>query len=161
MAHFPLSYLLRDELGTPELAQLANDPNRVLNLASQYMRLGMYQKGLTVLSRDYPSPVSDQSEPGSPSPQKHPMIAYFRGYCREKLGQSAEADYNAAAKLSTAYIFPSTAEEFTVFARCCRHGLKMRLRTICSERFIFREAKPTLLSTSGRKRIGMDPTFLF
>ena len=114
ISQFPLSYLLRDELGTPELAQLANDPNRILNLASQYMRLGMYQKAVAVLSRDYPSPVADQSEPGSPSPQKHPMIVYFRGYCREKLGQSAEADYNAASKLSTAYIFPNTAEEFAV-----------------------------------------------
>ena len=114
IAQFPLSYLLRDELGTPDLAQLANDPNRVLNLASQYMRLGMYQKAVTVLSRDYPPPVADQSEPGSPLLQKHPMIAYFRGYCREKLGQSAEADYNAAANLSSAYIFPSTAEEFAV-----------------------------------------------
>jgi tetratricopeptide (TPR) repeat protein len=114
MSRFPLSYTLRDELGTPYLAQLANDPNRVLNLASQYMRLGMYQKAVTVLSRDYPAPVADQSEPGSPAPQKHPMIAYFRGYCRKKLGQSAEADYSAASKLSTAYVSPNTAEEFAV-----------------------------------------------
>jgi tetratricopeptide (TPR) repeat protein len=114
LARYPLSYLLPEELGKPDLAQLANDPNRVLNLAAQYMRLGMYQKALTVLSRDYPAPVADQSEPGSIAPQKHPMIAYFRGFCREKLGQSPEADYSAASKLSTAFVFPSTAEEFAV-----------------------------------------------
>jgi tetratricopeptide (TPR) repeat protein len=114
LARFPLSYLIQDELGKPDLAQLANDPNRLLNLAAQYMRLGMYQKALTVLSREYPAPVGDQSEPGSVAPQKHPMIAYFRGYCREKLGQSPEADYSAASKLSIAFVFPNTAEEFAV-----------------------------------------------
>jgi tetratricopeptide (TPR) repeat protein len=113
-ARFPLSYLLREELGTPDLGQLANDPDRLLNLAAQYMRLGLYQKAITVLSRDYPAPVADQSEPGSPPPQKHPMVAYFRGYSRQKLGLSVEADYSAASRLSTAYIFPSTAEEFAV-----------------------------------------------
>ena len=42
------------------------------------------------------------------------MIAYFRGYCREHLGQPATADYRLASQLSTAYVFPSTAEELTV-----------------------------------------------
>jgi tetratricopeptide (TPR) repeat protein len=114
LSRFLLSLLLREELGIPDLAQLANDPNRVLNLAAQYMRLGMYQMAVAVLSRDYPAPVANQSEPGSPAPQKHPMVGYFRGYCREKLGQSAEADYSAASKLSTAYVFPNTGEEFAV-----------------------------------------------
>jgi Tfp pilus assembly protein PilF len=58
--------------------------------------------------------VSDQSEPGAVAPADHPMVAYFRGFCREKLGQSGSDDYATAAKLSTAYIFPSTAEELTV-----------------------------------------------
>jgi tetratricopeptide (TPR) repeat protein len=42
------------------------------------------------------------------------MVAYFRGFCRQKLGQSGLDDYGTAAKLSTAYIFPSTAEELAV-----------------------------------------------
>ena len=42
------------------------------------------------------------------------MIAYFRGYCHEKLGQSGSQDYQIAAKLPTAYVFPSTAEELLV-----------------------------------------------
>src|SRR4029077_3987173 len=67
-----------------------------------------------VLSRKYPLPAKDQSEPGAIAARDHPMVAYFRGYCREKLGQSGLQDYQAAAKLPTAYVFPSTAEELFV-----------------------------------------------
>ncbi len=114
LSRFPLSYLLQEEAGTSNVQQLANDANRVLSLASEYMRLGLYQKAADVLSRPYPEPVTDQSEPGASGPQNHPMVAYFRGYCREKLGQPASDDYAAAAKLSTAFVFPSTPEEFAV-----------------------------------------------
>jgi tetratricopeptide (TPR) repeat protein len=119
MAHeglnrFPLSSFLREELGKPDLAHFANDSNRVLNIAAEYIRLGLYQKALNVLARPYPALVSDQSEPGAVAPADHAMVAYFRGFCREKLGQSGSEDYATAAKLSTAYVFPSTAEELTV-----------------------------------------------
>src|SRR5579859_2493692 len=114
LTRFPLSAFLREELGTPDLAHLADDSNRVLNVAAEYMRLGLYQKAWNVLSRQYPALVRDQSEPGAVAPADHPMVAYFRGFCREKLGQSGANDYRAAGKLSTAYIFPSTAEEFAV-----------------------------------------------
>jgi tetratricopeptide (TPR) repeat protein len=114
LMRFPLSSFLREEAGDPDLKQLADDSTRVLNLGAQYMRLGLYQRALDVLSRDYPPAPADQSEPGEPSPGRHPMIAYFRGYCREHLGQPATADYKLASQLSTAYVFPSTAEELTV-----------------------------------------------
>ncbi len=120
IARFPLSYLLSEELGEPNLKQLANDTTRVLNLATQYMRLGLYQRALTVVSRDYPSPQPDQTEPGALSPGASPMIAYFRGYCRERLGQSGTSDYNVASKLSTSYVFPNTAEELTVLSSVVR-----------------------------------------
>ncbi|HSS97233.1 MAG TPA: DUF5107 domain-containing protein, partial [Terriglobales bacterium] len=84
LERFPLSNFLQEELGHPELNQLANDANRVLNIASQYIRLGMYQRALDVLSRKYPPLVADQSEPGSLIPQQNPLVAYFRGYCLEK-----------------------------------------------------------------------------
>ena len=78
------------------------------------MRLGQYKQALGVLSRDYPAVPADRSEPGSVLPQKHPLVAYYRGYCREKLGQSGAADYAAASKLSTAYVFPNSAETLAV-----------------------------------------------
>lgn len=120
IALFPLSYLLSEELGEPNLKQVANDTIRVLSLAAQYMRLGLYQRALTVLSRDYPSPQLDQTELGALSPGNHPMIAYFRGYCRERLGQSGVSDYRTVSKLSTSYVFPSSAEELTVLSTVVR-----------------------------------------
>ncbi|HXF27295.1 MAG TPA: DUF5107 domain-containing protein, partial [Bryobacteraceae bacterium] len=88
LARFPGNYFLREELGTPDLTRLAADPERILNIASEYMRLGLYRPALTVLSRRYPEAPADQSEPGTLRPENHPMIAYYRGYCEEKLGHS-------------------------------------------------------------------------
>jgi len=117
---FPLSHFLQEQLATPNLAQLANDPIRVLNLAAQYVRLGLYQRALSVLSREYPQSHPDQSEPGMLPPGQYPIIAYFRGYCREKLGQSPAADYAAGSKLPTSYAFPSSAEELAVLSSAVR-----------------------------------------
>ena len=114
LVHFPVSSFLKEETGDPDLKKLGYESIETLNVAAQYMRLGLYHKALNVLSRDYPPAAPDQSEPGEPAPGKHPMIAYFRGYCRERLGQPASTDYNLASHLSTVYVFPSTAEELIV-----------------------------------------------
>jgi tetratricopeptide (TPR) repeat protein len=111
LAHFPLSDFLHEELGAPNLVHLAADPYRVLHIASEYARLGLYRRAVDVLSREYPLPNADQSEPGSVVPQKHPLVAYFRGYCREMLGESSANDYSQASRLSTAYIFPNSVED--------------------------------------------------
>ena len=111
LASFPLSNFLREELGSPDLAHLAGDPYRVLNSAYEYARLGLYRKAVEVLSREYPSAKADQAEPGSVTPQNHPLVVYFRGYCREKLGESPEKDYAQASRFSTLYIFPNRIEE--------------------------------------------------
>jgi tetratricopeptide (TPR) repeat protein len=121
LARFPLSDFLREELGKPNLVHLAADPYRVLNVASEYARLGLYRRAVEVLSREYPAPKADQTEPGAVAPQSHPLVAYFRGYCREKLGESGEKDYLEASRLSTAYIFPNTVED--------QQALKAAIRT--------------------------------
>jgi tetratricopeptide (TPR) repeat protein len=74
-----------------------------------------------VLSREYPRPNADQSEPGAVVPQNHPLVVYFRGYCREKLGESGANDYLQASRLSTAYVFPNTVED--------QQALKAAIRT--------------------------------
>jgi tetratricopeptide (TPR) repeat protein len=114
LARFPQSYFLREQIGKPDLNHLADDANRVLNVASEYMRLGMYSQALDVLSREYPAAVADESEPGQLPPSKHPLVAYYRGYCREKLGQPQAAEFSAAARLPTDYVFPSRAEDLQV-----------------------------------------------
>lgn len=108
---FPTSDFLHQELGKPNLEHLAADPYRVLNVASEYARLGFYRRALEVLAREYPPVNADQSEPGTIAPQNHPLVVYFRGYCREKLGEPGANDYLQASRLSTEYIFPSTVED--------------------------------------------------
>jgi tetratricopeptide (TPR) repeat protein len=114
LARFPQNYFLLEQAGKPDFHHLGNDADRVLNVASEYMRLGMYSQSLDVLSRNYPAGVSDESEPGQLPPDKHPLVAYYRGYCREKLLQSGTSDFDAAAKLSTDYVFPSRAQDLQV-----------------------------------------------
>jgi len=124
LTRFPLSNFLREELGNPDLAHLAGDPYRVLNAAYEYARLGLYRKAIEVLSREYPAVKADQAEPGSVAPQNHPLVVYFRGYCREKLGESPEGDYAQASRLSTLYIFPSRVEEQRALRAAIRRNEK-------------------------------------
>ena len=121
LARFPLSDFLQEELGKPNVVHLAADSYRVLNVASEYARLGLYRRAVEVLSRDYPSPEADQSEPGAVIPQKNPLVVYFRGYCREKLGESGANDYLQASRLSTVTVFPNTIED--------QQALKAAIRT--------------------------------
>src|SRR3954470_11585731 len=114
LKRFPLSDFLRNEIGNVDPQHLANDHSRILNIAREYMRLGLYRPALNVLSRKYPDPRPDESEPGTTSPSRDPMLAYYRAYCRMKLGESS-ADYDhIAASLPTDYIFPSSAEDLMV-----------------------------------------------
>src|SRR5205823_9605257 len=41
LGKFPLSPFLREETGNADLQQLANDSSRILNVAAEYMRLGL------------------------------------------------------------------------------------------------------------------------
>src|SRR5438270_1391876 len=162
LARFPLSVLLQEELGKPNLAHLASDSDRVLNLAAEYLRLGRYEKALQVLSRQYPPIVADQSEPGAVAPSSHPMVAYFRGFCREKLGQSASDDYRIAAKLSTAYVFPSTAEELAVLRAALQQNpsdstAHYLLGTLYFSRGL---TDPALEQWSEARKVGPEPPVL-
>lgn len=124
LVRFPLSNFLREELGNPDLAHLAGDPYRVLNIAYEYARLGFYRKAIELLGREYPTIKADEAEPGTVVPQNHPLIVYFRGYCREKLGESPEKDYVQASRLSTLYIFPSRVEEQRALRAALRRNEK-------------------------------------
>ncbi|HTU47255.1 MAG TPA: DUF5107 domain-containing protein [Bryobacteraceae bacterium] len=110
----PLSYFLQEVLQSPDLASLGAHPYRVLNVASEYMRVGLYRDALKVLSRSYPASPPDHSEPGSVLPQNHPLVVYYRGYCKQRLGMAAGNDYAAASKLSTVYVFPNSPETLRV-----------------------------------------------
>jgi tetratricopeptide (TPR) repeat protein len=124
LPRYPTSLFLRSEaskVGSPLKAagpdldrQLAADTNRILNLVLQYNRLGLYANSLELLSHTYSTVASEDSEPGAPLPSTDPLLAYYRGFCREKLGQSGAADYAAASRMPLLYIFPGEPDEITV-----------------------------------------------
>src|SRR5205823_8288548 len=51
LARFPQRYFLLEEVQKPDLRHLANDAERVLNIAAEFVRLGLYSRALEVLSR--------------------------------------------------------------------------------------------------------------
>jgi tetratricopeptide (TPR) repeat protein len=119
----PTFSLLRNEalrLGANDaalLAHLAGDPERILEIASDYMRFGLYEDALDVLSRQYPSGSAVVSEPGALHPSSYPLIAYYRGHCRYALGKDGRADFEAGSSMPTSYVFPNRAESFPVLRR--------------------------------------------
>ena len=112
-----LKALDASDAGTPDIS---SDPERLLRAASLQMRLGLWRAALHLLSRDYPGVPPEQKEPGAPLPQNDPIVAYYRAYCREKLGEPASADYEAASKMSTEYVFPNGAQTLAVLESAVR-----------------------------------------
>jgi fructose-1-phosphate kinase PfkB-like protein/tetratricopeptide (TPR) repeat protein len=125
----PLNNALRVEatrLGLADAtlwAHLAADPERLLEVAVDYMNLGLYDDAVALLDRSYPDPGLSASvangavfatEPAMPSPASYPLAAYYRGYCRRRLGQSGRADFEAAGRMPTTYVFPNRPETLTV-----------------------------------------------
>ena len=126
----PTSALLRHEavmLGEPGEAlwlHLAGEPERVIALAAEYMGLGLFADAQELLDRRYPTGEGVFGEPGNVAPQDHPLLLYYRGYCREKSGGSPAADFAAASALSTRYVFPGRADSFPVLRRAIEVNAK-------------------------------------
>jgi hypothetical protein len=93
---------------------LAADPERVLDIAGTYLDFGMYRDAMTVLDHTYTAVAANQTEPGSVLPQDYPLVAYYRGYCRQKLGQSGAADFKLASSQRLEYVFPNRADSAPV-----------------------------------------------
>ena len=116
------SFLAYEAMRTGEsdpalLAHLAADPERIVEIASDYMRLGLYEDALDVLGRQYPVGPGVVSEPGTAHPDSYPLIAYYRGFCRFALGRDGRADFDAASRMPLTYVFPNRAESFAVLRR--------------------------------------------
>jgi tetratricopeptide (TPR) repeat protein len=118
----PADTMLRIEaslLGENDAAlwtHLGADAERVLNFADEYMNMGMLDDALALLARNYPAVPKDQMEPGAVPPGGSPLIAYYRAYCRSRLGVAdiITADLRAASALSTRYVFPFRSSSFAV-----------------------------------------------
>jgi tetratricopeptide (TPR) repeat protein len=100
--------------GEPLWQHLAADPERILEVAVDYMRFGLYLDAIDVLARTYPAGPGVVSEPGMPRPEAYPLIAYYRGFCRHAIGEKGRADFDAASHMPTTYVFPNRAESLAV-----------------------------------------------
>ncbi len=108
LAADPTSDFLKVDSGSMDAPHLAADPYRVLRVADEYIRLGLCANALNLLDRDYPAVAADQSEPGSVLPQGHPLVRYYSAYCHQQLHDGVRPGWEAASRLSTSYVFPST-----------------------------------------------------
>jgi tetratricopeptide (TPR) repeat protein len=97
-------------------SHLASDPERVLGLAVDYMALGLWEDARELLARPYPA-AGVVAEPGAVLPQEYPLVAYYRGYCEERLGRSGREDWARASQQSTRYVFPNRPQSLRVLRR--------------------------------------------
>ena len=95
---------------------LAGDPERVLEIAVDYMALGLWEDARALLARPYPR-AGVVAEPGMVLPQDYPLVAYYRGYCAEKAGGSGREDFALGSRQSTRYVFPNRPESAAVLRR--------------------------------------------
>jgi len=120
LAADPMDSLLRVEstlLGRKDDAlwtHLAADPEWVLDVADEYLDAGLYQDAVALLDRQYPAVGELQTEPGAVLPQEYPLVAYYRGYARLRLGQSPAEDFRQATAQSTLYVHPYRASSYAV-----------------------------------------------
>src|SRR5262245_35367477 len=116
----PTSSFIRFELtrlNQPDDAlwsHLGVDANRVLDLVDQYLALGAYDDATGLLQREYPPVQGSLREPGAVAPNESPLIAYYRGYVREKTGGDSAADFKIARSLPTTYVFPGRRSSYAV-----------------------------------------------
>ena len=99
---------------------LAADPDRLLEIAVDYMALGFFDDAAALLARTPPRGPEVVTEPGMPAADSHPLIAYYRAYCRMRAGQGFTADLDAATRMPTTYIFPNRPETFRVLEAALR-----------------------------------------
>jgi tetratricopeptide (TPR) repeat protein len=118
---FPGNSLLRYERtldGTKDEGlwmHLGADADRVLNLASTYLRLGMSDDAIALLRRRYPAVPPEQREPGEPSPQDDPRAGYLLAYAvqNSRKGDAAPL-WKAASEMRVRFVFPNRAEMLPV-----------------------------------------------
>lgn len=100
---------------------LAADPERVLEIAELYMHWGRYRDALEVLMYRYQPVSAMRREPGAAMPQDDALVAYYRGYCHQKLDEYSAEDFRTGSSLPVRYDFPSRAGE----RRVLEEALKM------------------------------------
>jgi tetratricopeptide (TPR) repeat protein len=115
----PTSSLIRYELtilGDEDAdlwLHLGADANRVLDLADHYLSIGAHGDALRLLEREYPGVESPMREVGAVPPDQSPLVAYYSGFARGRLGDALR-NYRDARSLPTSYVFPNRRTDYRV-----------------------------------------------
>ena len=140
LARFPQRYFLLEQIGKPDLQHLGDDAERVLNVASEYMRLGMYSRALDVLVARL-------------SLERYPMKLNRECSLRVNIQWSPTSAHivarNSANPPQQISMLPRTFQRIMYFPtaqkiwKFCGPPLvsmrRMRLHIICSEPYTFHE----------------------
>lgn len=122
----PTNSVLRYELtlngaADPDLwGHFGADANRVLDVVDHYLAIADYQAALGLLEKAYPAVPSPLREPGAVIPGDSPLVHYYRGYVRERLGRDPKQDFDRARTLSTAHVFPARRSTYAVLHAALR-----------------------------------------
>jgi len=100
---------------------LAADPDRLIEMSADYLALGLFDDAATLLARPLPHGSEVITEPGMPAADSNPLVAYYRGYARKQSNKSGDADFDAARRMPTTYIFPNRAETGRVLDAALAH----------------------------------------
>jgi tetratricopeptide (TPR) repeat protein len=103
---------VRQGASDPKLWEhLAADPERVLEIADLYMHWGRYKDALEALMFRYAPVAPNRREPGAAAPQDYALLAYYRGYCHQKLNEHFAEDFRGGSTLPVRYVFPNRPGE--------------------------------------------------
>ena len=86
----------------------------MLDLVEHYLAFGGYDDALALLERKYPDVPESSRENGAVPPSQSPLVSYYRGYVRQRLGREPGADFAAAGTMPAAYVFPNRASSYDV-----------------------------------------------
>lgn len=101
--------------GDPALwSYLAEDAERVLNIADAYLALGLPDDALALLKHDYSQDNPHFFEPGAVPPDRSALLAYYRAYCEMALKTDPAVDLHRASALGTRYMSTNRATSYAV-----------------------------------------------
>ncbi|NNF26079.1 MAG: hypothetical protein HKN73_02500 [Gemmatimonadetes bacterium] len=89
---------------------LAGEPDRILGIAVEYARFGLFDDALTLLARDYPDGELVAREPGQPHPDDYPLIHYYRAHYEARMDMDPRGSLERARGAPLRYVFPNRQE---------------------------------------------------
>lgn len=93
---------------------LAGDPERLLEVVVDYIRLGAFEEASELLEWDVPTFEDVEREPGQVGPEEYPLVAYYAAYVRARRGLDYEDTLHRASTLPLGGVFPNRLESVDV-----------------------------------------------